>query len=90
MNTAFGGGISFDAIPFIQAMVPYCDRYETRKVHFEITDDEKLLKKSILNAMRFETYYLENKCSFHDSRANEDRDRLKMMYKRIEKAEAEI
>lgn len=87
---AFGGGISFDAIPFIQAMAPYSDRFETRKVHFEVTDDERILKKGILNAMKFETLYLEAKCGYYDSMANEDRARLKMMTERIEKAESEM
>ena len=90
LQVAFGGGVSFDAIPFIQAMAPYCERFETRKVHFQITDDEKILKKGILNAMRFETLYLEAKCGYYDAMANEDRARLKMMRERIEKAEQEI
>lgn len=90
LMVAFGGGISFDAIPFIQAMAPYADRFETRKVHFETTDDERILKGGILRAMKFEAMYLENKCSYYDSMANEDRARMKMMYERIEKAESEI
>ena len=69
-------------------MAPYADRFETRKVHFEVTDDERILKGGILSAMRFETLYLENKCTYYDSMANEDRSRLKMMRERIERAEA--
>lgn len=88
LKVAFGGGISFDAIPFIKAMAPYADRFETRKVHFEVTDDERILKGGILSAMRFETLYLENKCTYYDSMANEDRSRLKMMRERIDRAEA--
>lgn len=87
---AFGGGISFDAIPFIKAMVPFADRFETRKVNFQITDDERILKGGILRAMKFETLYLESKCAYYDSMANEDRARLKMMHERVEKAEAEL
>ena len=87
---AFGGGISFDAIPFIQAMKPYADRFETRKVHFQITDDAKVLRHGIFLAMKFETLYLENKCAYYDSMANEDRTRLKMMHERIIKAESEM
>lgn len=90
LMVAFGGGISFDAIPFIKAMVPYADRFETRKVHFEITDDEKILKGGIFRAMQFETLYLENKCGFYDVMANEDRARMKMMRDRIAKAEQEL
>lgn len=90
LMVAFGGGVSFDAIPFIKAMASHADRFETRKVHFEITDDEKTLKGGIFRAMQFETLYLENKCAFYDSMANEDRVRLKMMHERIEKAEQEL
>lgn len=86
LKVAFGGGVSFDAIPFIAAMAPYAQRFETRKVHFEISNDEKVLKRGIYNAMRFEKLYLENKCAHYDSMANEDRARLKMMDERIEKA----
>ena len=85
---AFGGGISFDAIPFIQAMKGHADRFETRKVHFELTDDEKQLKRGILLAMKFETLYLDAKCAYYDSMAGEDRERLVMMRERVKKAEA--
>ena len=90
LMVAFGGGISFDAIPFIQAMAPYADRFETRKVHFEVTDDAKQLRGGIFRAMQFETLYLENKCAYYDSMANEDRARLKMMHERIAQAEQEL
>lgn len=90
LMVAFGGGVSFDAIPFIQAMAPYADRFETRKVHFKISDDAEKLKGGIFRAMKFEALYLENKCSFYDSMANEDRARMKMMYERIAKAEQEM
>lgn len=88
MMVAFGGGISFDAIPFIKAMKGHADRFETRKVHFELTDDEEQLKKGILLAMKFETLYLEAKCDYYDTMAGEDRERLVMMRDRVEKAEA--
>lgn len=90
MTVAFGGGVSFDAIPFIKAMKGHADRFETRKVHFELTDDEKTLEKGILLAMKFETLYLESKCSYYDSMAGEDRERLVMMHERVEKAEAMV
>ena len=87
LRVCFGGGISFDAIPFIAKMAPYADRFETRKVHFAITDDEKTLKKGIYNAMRFEKLYLEMKCDYYDTLAKEDAFRLKMMEERIVQAE---
>ena len=80
----FGGGISFDAIPFIQNLYPLNDRFETRKVVFHATNDEKRLKAGILKAMEFETLYLKNKCEFYNRMAVEDQVRLKMMAERLE------
>ena len=34
MLVNFGGGISFDAVPFIQKLYPLNDRFETRKIIF--------------------------------------------------------
>lgn len=86
----FGGGISFNAIPFIQKMYPKNDRFETRKVVFHATDDEEKLKDGILKAMEFETLYLKNKCEYYDRMADEDQERLKMMAERLEIAGSNI
>ncbi len=90
LKVNFGGGISFDAIPFITKMNGFADRFETRKVVFKMTDDEKALKAGILKAMEFETLYLQNKCDFYDKMAGEDRERLKMLTKRLEIAKAQL
>ena len=82
----FGGGISFDAIPFIQKLYPSNDRFETRKVVFHSSNDEKKLKDGILKAMEFETLYLKNKCEYYDRMAAEDQERLKLMAERLETA----
>lgn len=80
----FGGGISFDAVPFICKMYPLNDRFETRKVVFRTSNDEKHLKAGILKAMEFETLYLQNKCEYYNRMAVEDQARLKMMAERLE------
>lgn len=80
----FGGGISFDAIPFICRLYPLNDRFETRKVVFHATNDEKNLQQGILKAMEFETLYLQNKCEYYGRMAKEDQERLKMMAERLE------
>ena len=80
----FGGGISFDAIPFIKKLYPLNDRFETRKVVFHATDDEKHLRAGILKAMEFETLYLQNKCEYYNRMAVEDKARLEMMRERLE------
>lgn len=82
----FGGGISFDAIDFIKRFYPHNDRFETRKIVFKTSSDEKALKHKIIHAMEFEALYLENKCAYYDSMANEDRSRMEMLYQRLEAA----
>ena len=80
----FGGGISFDAIPFIQKLYPLNDRFETRKVVFSAVNNENELKEGILKAMQFETLYLKNKCEYYNRMAKEDKVRLEMMAERLE------
>ena len=82
----FGGGISFDAVPFIQKIFPLNQRFETRKIVFQASNDEKCLKSGILKAMEFETLYLQNKCEYYNRMAKEDQERLKMMAERLEVA----
>lgn len=90
LKVGFGGGISFDSIPFITKMHNLADKFETRKVVFAMDDNEQRLKKGILLAMEFETMYLKNKCDFYDRMANEDRERLIMLEERVKKARAEV
>ena len=80
----FGGGISFDAIPFIQKLYPLNDRFETRKIVFSAVNNENELKEGILKAMQFETLYLKNKCEYYNRMAKEDKVRLEMMAERLE------
>lgn len=86
----FGGGISIDAIPFIQALYPINERFETRKVVFNSTDNYDQLKEGIVKAMEFETLYLKNKCEYYDRMAIEDKGRLSMMAERLEIAGSEM
>lgn len=86
----FGGGISFDAIPFIQKMYPLINKFETRKVVFKAEDNEKRLKAGILKAMEFEVLYLQNKCEFYDRMANEDKSRADMLAVRLKEAKKQL
>ncbi|MBR5774566.1 MAG: citrate lyase beta subunit, partial [Clostridia bacterium] len=90
LKVGFGGGISFDSVPFITKMASLADKFETRKVVFRMDTDERRLKEGILLAMEFETMYLKNKCDFYDRMANEDRDRLIMLEERVKKARSEV
>jgi len=88
METALGGGVSAETIPFIQEMgAGLVDRYETRKVIFEcpcgIPVDEA--DKGILKAVGFELMWLKNKRDFYDLIANEDAKRLEMLQTRYDK-----
>lgn len=86
----FGGGISFDAIPFICNLYPLNDRFETRKIVFRASNDKNALQRKILHAMEFEALYLQNKCNYYDGMANEDKARMEMMQKRIETAKSQL
>ncbi len=86
----FGGGISFDAISFICQLYPLNDRFETRKVVFNSSDNSEKLKAGIIKAMEFETLYLKNKCEFYNRMSMEDQARLEMMAKRLEIAGSNI
>lgn len=86
----FGGGISFDAIPFICNLYPLNDRFETRKVVFHSSDNPERLKAGIIKAMEFETLYLKNKCEFYNRMSMEDQARLEMMAERLEVAGSNI
>ncbi len=90
MLVNFGGGITFEAIPFIREMAPYVDRFETRKVVFGIMDDEKKLEYGILRAMEFESLYLKNKCDYYNRMAKEDEQRMQMFAERLEQAKKRL
>ena len=86
----FGGGISFDAVPFICNLYPLNDRFETRKVVFHSSYNAQKIKEGILKAMEFETLYLKNKCEYYNRMSIEDQERLKMMAERLEIAGSNI
>lgn len=85
-----GGGISFDAIPVLQEMKPFIDKFETRKIVFRAEENDRKLKQGILKAMEFEILYLENKCNFYERMASEDRSRMEMLKQRHATAEGQM
>lgn len=86
IKVGFGGGIAFDAIPFIQKMEPYVTRFETRKIVFDLANCIDKLEEAIFCAMEFEYAYLKNKCAFYDRMAKEDEQRMQMLKQRIDLA----
>lgn len=81
-----GGGVSLETVSFLMRMKDYVDKFETRKVVFKMSDDEKMLKKGLVLAMEFEMLYLKNKCEFYNDMAREDQERVKMLEQRYLRA----
>ena len=84
----FGGKLSFESIPFICNMFPINDRFETRKVVFNTTNNPKRLKDEIQKSLEFEKLYLQNKCEFYNRMAKEDESRIKRMAEMLEIADS--
>lgn len=86
LKTTMGGGISIDAIPFIKKLTrkKLLDRFETRKIVFEVPKrfNEKKVKESISNAVEFELLWLRNKKNHYSAIACEDDTRIEMIEKR--------
>ncbi len=80
-----GGGISLDAMPFVEKMADVIDKFETRKIVFSKEGISKDIDSGLKKAMEFETLYLKNKCEFYERMAFEDRDRLMMLEGRLGK-----
>jgi hypothetical protein len=80
LETAVGGGVSAESLPFFRRLGDTIDRYETRKVIFgcpgALADDAQT---GILKAVGFEMMWLQNKRDFYGSIAREDDSRLKVL-----------
>ena len=88
LETALGGGVSKDTLPFIAALGEgLVDRFETRKVIFGCpcgVPDEHA-ENGILKAVGFELMWLKNKRDFYGAIAAEDATRLEMLQSRYDK-----
>lgn len=85
-KTTIGGGIAVEALPFIIKLANknIIDRYETRKVVFQIKDSFNKAPKGILLANEFELLWLENKRNYYSSIYQEDDKRISMLKKRLQ------
>lgn len=83
LSPTVGGGISLEAIPFLQKLLneKLIDRFETRKIVFDasVTD----LAEGIRRAGRFELLWLCNKHDLYNDIAVEDKDRIRMLEMRF-------
>ena len=83
-NSAFGGTISVNSIPFIEKLEDKIDRIETRKIVFDIEKLNGEYNKAIDLAIEFEYLYLKNKLNYYQSIVNEDSQRFSDLEKRID------
>lgn len=83
--TNFGGSIGVESVPFIKALHPYIDRFETRKVVIQSDENEKFLKQAIYEALHFELLYLEFKSDYYSRMALEDEKRMLRLKTQIER-----
>ncbi len=84
-RTTMGGGIAKEAIPFIKKLVAkkLLDRFETRKIVFNVPKTFRGVDKGIVKANMFELLWLENKKNYYSSIFHEDDLRIKMLKERI-------
>lgn len=88
LRTTVGGGISVDALPFLDALIrqKLVDRYETRKIVFETKKfTNSHAKEGILLAVEFELMWLENKKNYYAMISHEDDKRIEMIKRRSRK-----
>jgi hypothetical protein len=83
--TAMGGGIAVEAIPFIKKLAAkkLLDRFETRKIVFNVPKNFRNVEKGIIKANMFELMWLENKRNYYERIFREDESRIKMLKSRI-------
>lgn len=83
MRTTMGGGIAVEAIPFIRRLDGLLDRFETRKIVFQLGKDIRKIEKGIFKAVEFELLWLKNKKQYYATIAAEDDVRIKMIESRL-------
>lgn len=85
IRTTIGGGIAFEAIDFITALAKkkLIDRFETRKIVFDVNPSTNNIQKGILLANEFELLWLENKRNYYGAIFREDDKRISMLKKRL-------
>jgi len=87
-KTAIGGGISAEAVPFIERLTyKLLDAFETRKVVFKMPKkiDQEKIKIGIQKAAEFELLWLKNKKRYYSKICHEDDERIIMLEKRKNK-----
>lgn len=85
MRTTMGGGIAVEAIPFIRRLVErkLLDRFETRKIVFNVPKNFTKTGEGIIKANMFELLWVENKKNYYTAISHEDDARIEMLKSRI-------
>lgn len=85
MRTTMGGGIAVEALPFIKKLVSkkLLDRFETRKIVFNVPKSFTKAERGIIKANMFELLWLENKKNYYKEISEEDDSRIQMLLTRI-------
>jgi hypothetical protein len=80
-----GGAISSDSFKFIDYLVSHdlLDKFETRYIIFDAKKTIQDFHNAIQEAQKFEYHYLINKGNSYEKLANEDKDRVQMIQKRL-------
>lgn len=80
-----GGGVDAESVPVLRDIQSaYLDRYETRKIAFDLsTLGNNLAQQGLIEASRFELLWLKNKCNYYKAMSCEDQHRLKLLERRI-------
>lgn len=81
-KTALGGGISKEALSFIEALNSVLDKFETRKVVFPV-EAYRDGEKAILKAVEFELLWLKSKRRYYSRIKVEDEKRIEMLEGRL-------
>ena len=85
LKCGFGGGVSPDTKPVLDAVSDVLYKFETRKIIYRYFDELKLVD-ALLLGMEFELLYLKNKNSLYTYLRNEDVKRIEMLEKRFNDA----
>ncbi len=85
MSPAVGGAIDKDAVDFIKRLADerLIDRFETRKIVFDVHKGVRKIYEGLAKAAKFELNWLCNKHDYYDRIALEDKERIRMIEDRL-------
>lgn len=82
LRTALGGAISSNSKNFINLLAPILNKYETRKVVYDI-EGLNTYEEGLTEGIKFEKMWLESKRRYYHRISQEDERRIKMLEERL-------